>query len=78
MKFMVIACFACWIGVTNAILYPVLPVANSVFSGGSQNTISWIDDGSKPSLADLGPLSMDLYVDKASTVSIIIFHLVSQ
>ncbi|KLO18321.1 hypothetical protein SCHPADRAFT_936383 [Schizopora paradoxa] len=67
MKLDVVACCAGWFSVANAILYPVLPVANSVFNGGSLNTISWIDDGSKPSLVDMGPVSMDLYVDKAST-----------
>lgn len=69
MKFTVAMGYACWISVANAILYPILPIANSVFNGGSQNTISWIDTGSKPSLADMGPISLDLYIDRPNSVS---------
>ncbi len=70
MKFtVVVAGCACWISVANAILYPIHPVANTVLNGGSQSTISWIDEGSKPSLVDMGLISMDLYIDQPNSVS---------
>ncbi|KAL5511004.1 hypothetical protein ACEPAG_3723 [Sanghuangporus baumii] len=50
----------------NASLYPTRPIANTVFRGGSYNNISWIDNDAVPgfSLAQLGELEIDLWVDE--------------
>ena len=66
----------CWFSVTCARLYPTVPVTNTVFHGGDTNTIAWIDDGHSPSLAELGPLSLDLFVDRATSdpVRVLFLH----
>jgi hypothetical protein len=41
------------------------PTASSTFSGGQQATISWIDDGTAPSLAQFGAASIAIYTGNA-------------
>lgn len=42
-------------------LYPTNPVANTVWSAGRMTKISWVDDGTLPTLAAMGPLSIELW-----------------
>ena len=44
-----------------AALYPTRPIASTVFSAGRMSTITWIDDGTAPSLSQIGPMRIDLY-----------------
>jgi len=43
-------------------IYPTRPVANTVFSAGRTNSVTWINDGARPPLQQLGPMSIELYV----------------
>ncbi|KAI0332183.1 hypothetical protein GY45DRAFT_505723 [Cubamyces sp. BRFM 1775] len=43
-------------------LFMTSPVASTSWAAGQQQTISWKDDGSSPSLADLGPCTISVYV----------------
>ena len=44
-----------------AALYPTRPIASTVFSAGRMSTITWIDDGTAPSLPQIGPVRIDLF-----------------
>ncbi|KAI0322586.1 hypothetical protein OF83DRAFT_651660 [Amylostereum chailletii] len=52
---------ALYAGVASAALYPTQPVSDTVFTAGRLNTVTWIDDGSSPSLSNLSELKLDLY-----------------
>ncbi|KAJ2919682.1 hypothetical protein MD484_g718, partial [Candolleomyces efflorescens] len=41
------------------------PIASTTFSGGKQATITWIDNGSAPSLKDFGPARISIYAGNA-------------
>jgi len=41
------------------------PIASTVFSGGKTNTITWIDNGQAPTLANFGPSRVSIYVGNA-------------
>ncbi|KAI9056499.1 hypothetical protein FKP32DRAFT_1599234 [Trametes sanguinea] len=43
-------------------LFMTSPVASTTWAAGQQQTISWKDDGSAPSLSDLGPCKVSVYV----------------
>ncbi|OSD00529.1 hypothetical protein PYCCODRAFT_1426543 [Trametes coccinea BRFM310] len=43
-------------------LFMTSPVASTTWAAGQQQTISWKDDGSAPSLADLGACKVSVYV----------------
>jgi hypothetical protein len=50
------------------------PTASTTFTGGSQSTVSWIDDGKSPSLTAFGDASLSIYVGNAQQqVSIVFF-----
>ncbi|KAK4685129.1 hypothetical protein P7C73_g5025, partial [Tremellales sp. Uapishka_1] len=42
-------------------IYMTSPVATTVGNGGQVLTVKWADDGNSPSLASVGPCSIDLY-----------------
>jgi len=42
------------------------PTANTKFTGGAPATINWQDDGSKPSLEDMGPCKISIYAGNAN------------
>jgi hypothetical protein len=48
----------------SAALYPTQPVADTVYSPGQLALVTWIDDGQKPHLKDMGPVKLDLYHGK--------------
>jgi hypothetical protein len=48
-----------------ASIYTTSPTANTTFTGGQQSTVSWIDDGKKPSLSDFGNCMVSIYVGNA-------------
>ncbi|KZT02851.1 uncharacterized protein LAESUDRAFT_762503 [Laetiporus sulphureus 93-53] len=42
-------------------LYGTRPIANTVLSAGRLSTVTWINDNTKPSLTEMGPVRIDLY-----------------
>ena len=50
----------------SARIYPTYPVASTVLSAGRVNTILWKDDGKWPSLYEMGPVTISLYVGQVS------------
>lgn len=49
------------IGFSRASLYTTQPVSGTVFHAGELSTVSWIDNGTSPALAELKPLKLELY-----------------
>ncbi|GBE84629.1 predicted protein [Sparassis crispa] len=43
-------------------IYPTRPIANTIFSAGRSSSVTWINDRSHPSVQDMGPISIELYV----------------
>ncbi|KAI0657598.1 hypothetical protein C8Q70DRAFT_1002719 [Cubamyces menziesii] len=52
-------------------LFMTSPVASTSWAAGQQQTISWKDDGSSPSLADLGECSISVYVGSQTQQTLI-------
>jgi len=52
-------------GSACATVFVTAPVASSTFAAGTNNTISWMDDGNKPTLQDFGPAKVSIYVGNA-------------
>jgi len=48
-----------------AAIYTTSPTANTTFTGGQQATVSWIDDGKPPSLANYSNCMVSIYVGNA-------------
>ena len=48
-------------GFSRASLYTTQPVLGTVFHAGELSTVSWIDNGTSPALAELKPLKLELY-----------------
>ncbi|RPD61560.1 hypothetical protein L226DRAFT_534238 [Lentinus tigrinus ALCF2SS1-7] len=48
-----------------ATIYTTSPVGTTAWTAGQQQTISWQDDGSSPSLADFGNAKVSVYVGNA-------------
>lgn len=46
----------------NARLFPTQPIAKTVFRGGAWNNVTWRDSDSKPSLAEMGEMRLELWV----------------
>jgi len=46
----------------TAALYGTRPIANTVLSAGRMSSITWINDNQRPSLREMGPMKVDLYV----------------
>ncbi|KAI0717446.1 hypothetical protein C8T65DRAFT_805148 [Cerioporus squamosus] len=46
----------------SANIYPTTPYSDTVFNAGRMNTVEWMDDGTEPSVQDMGLLKIDLYV----------------
>ncbi|KAI0765010.1 hypothetical protein C8Q74DRAFT_1370886 [Fomes fomentarius] len=51
--------------VVFASIYGVYPIANTVLSAGRLNTVRWIDDGTRPSIRNMGKVTIDLYVGES-------------
>ena len=45
-----------------ATIYVTSPVASTSWTAGTQQTITWEDDGTSPSLSDFGTASVGVYV----------------
>ena len=43
-------------------VYPTYPIADTTWSGGTMESLTWIDDGTPPKLEELGKLDVELYV----------------
>lgn len=52
-------------------LFMTSPVASTSWTAGQQATISWKDDGASPSLADLGPCKVSVYVGSQTQQTLI-------
>jgi len=48
-----------------ATVYTTKPVASTVYTGGVQAVVSWIDDGTPPTLAQFGNATISVYVGNA-------------
>jgi len=46
-------------------VYITSPVLDATFTAGTQATVSWIDDGKAPSLAQFGPAKVSIYAGNA-------------
>ncbi|KAI0646237.1 hypothetical protein C8Q79DRAFT_961678 [Trametes meyenii] len=49
----------------SAGIYGTSPVADTVLSAGRMATVQWVNDHNKPSLSDMSPIKIDLYVREA-------------
>ncbi|KAI0674219.1 hypothetical protein C8Q78DRAFT_1013709 [Trametes maxima] len=49
----------------SAGIYGTSPVADTVLSAGRMATVQWINDHSQPSLSDMSPITIELYVGEA-------------
>lgn len=52
----------------SAGIYGTYPVADTVLSAGRVANVEWTNDHSKPSLTDMGPVNIDLYVGEVATL----------
>ncbi len=52
----------------SAGIYATYPVADTVLSAGRVATVEWTNDHSKPSITDMGPVNIDLYVGEVDTI----------
>ncbi|PCH37198.1 hypothetical protein WOLCODRAFT_167375 [Wolfiporia cocos MD-104 SS10] len=59
---LVFASVLLYIASAAAGLYGTRPVASTVLSAGRFSTVTWINDNSRPSLSEMGPVRIDLYV----------------
>lgn len=49
-------------------IYGTSPVADTLLSAGRISTVTWRDDQREPSLYEMGPIKLDLYVGEVSAV----------
>ncbi|TFK53051.1 hypothetical protein OE88DRAFT_1656856 [Heliocybe sulcata] len=57
--------FAALASSASATVFTTSPVASTSWAAGQQATVSWQDDGSKPSLQDFGASKVSIYVGNA-------------
>ncbi|KAI0366017.1 hypothetical protein BV20DRAFT_1098000 [Pilatotrama ljubarskyi] len=69
------ACSCCYIALfsiqsVRAAIYGTNPIASTVLSAGRITTIQWVDDHTKPSLSEMGPVKIDLYVGDSKVTTL--------
>lgn len=60
-----------------ASLYPTYPIADTTWSGGREEYVKWVDDGSSPTLNDTGRLDIELYLNNKASALLICFLIVN-
>ncbi|CDO77548.1 hypothetical protein BN946_scf184912.g47 [Trametes cinnabarina] len=51
-------------------IYGTSPVANTVLSAGRIATVTWRDDQNEPSISEMGPVKLDLYVGESLVMTL--------
>ena len=48
-------------GLVSANIYPTSPYSSTVYTAGRMNKLTWVDDGTEPTLDEMDLIKVDLY-----------------